>query len=112
MRLALSGDMAEIETLIKPQTLAQFEARLQMLFAGRSTGRLLVGDASACAGGGEARSPAAAPDVALRIESVFGHGSWEPHPIMALRRGCGNGGDGGRRLARAASRQAAPPGFD
>ncbi|PHP26132.1 hypothetical protein CJ301_18045 [Limimaricola cinnabarinus] len=47
MRLTVDGGMVEVEPLIEPQTLAQFEARLQTLLAGRAAERLLFGDVSA-----------------------------------------------------------------
>jgi SpoVK/Ycf46/Vps4 family AAA+-type ATPase len=47
MRLTLGGGMVEVETLVEPQTLAQFEARLQTLLAGRAAERMLLDDVSA-----------------------------------------------------------------
>ncbi|MGR3633427.1 MAG: AAA family ATPase [Limimaricola soesokkakensis] len=78
MRLTLTGGMVEVETLIEPQTLAQIEARLQTLLAGRAAERLLLGDVSAGAGGSEGSDLAMATETALRIETVFGLGSQGP----------------------------------
>ena len=101
MRLTVDGGMVEVEPLIEPQTLAQFEARLQTLLAGRAAERLLIGDVSAGAGGGERSDLALATETALRIETVFGLGGqgplWIPTsaaPLSldrALRRGSGSG---------------------
>ena len=78
MRLTLGGGMVEVETLVEPQTLVQFEARLQTLLAGRAAERLLLGDVSAGAGGGEGSDLAMATETALRIETVFGLGGQGP----------------------------------
>ncbi|WP_282026998.1 AAA family ATPase [Limimaricola cinnabarinus] len=78
MRLTLGGGMVEVETLVEPQTLAQLEARLQTLLAGRAAERLLLGDVSAGAGGGEGSDLAMATETAPRIETVFGLGGQGP----------------------------------
>ncbi len=39
--------MIEVETLVAPQRLAQFEGRLQTLLAGRAAERMLLDDVSA-----------------------------------------------------------------
>ncbi|PHP26799.1 hypothetical protein [Limimaricola cinnabarinus] len=78
MRLTLGGGMVEVETLVETQTLAQLEARLQTLLAGRAAERMLLGDVSAGAGGGEGSDLAMATDTALRIETVFGLGGQGP----------------------------------
>ncbi|WP_282027065.1 hypothetical protein [Limimaricola cinnabarinus] len=88
MRLTFGGGMVEVETLVEPQTLAQFEARLQTLLAGRAAERLLLGDVSAGAGGSKASDLAMATDTAFRIETVFGLGSqgplWIPGSVQHL----------------------------
>ncbi|WP_162561770.1 AAA family ATPase [Limimaricola hongkongensis] len=92
MRLTLTGGMVEVETLIEPQTLAQFEARLQTLLAGRAAERMLLGDVSAGAGGGEGSDLAMATETALRIETVFGLGGqgplWIPGSTQHLALDC------------------------
>lgn len=88
MRLTLTGGMVEVETLVEPQTLAQFEVRLQTLLAGRAAERLLLGNVSAGAGGGEGSDLAMATETALRIETVFGLGGqgplWIPGSVQHL----------------------------
>ncbi|WP_081698497.1 hypothetical protein [Limimaricola cinnabarinus] len=51
---------------------------MQTLLAGRAAERLLLGDVSAGAGGGEGSDLAMATETALRIETVFGLGGQGP----------------------------------